>query len=366
VTVRRLVLLVALLAIGCGRKGPPLPPLVKIPVAPADLTAERRGDTVNLSFTVPSTNTDNTRPANVARVDVYAITGSTSVSDDELLKQGTMVASVDVKAPRDPNQTIEPDDPEDAVEPLEGSGLDQGAVARVGEKLMPSAAAAESRTYVGVGITTKGRQGPMSKRVAVPLGPAPPAPTSLRVTYTESSIAITWGPPPATSTDGAAPAISYHVYEVSASGDTQLTKTPIAETSYADARIAWGAMRCYAVRAVVTVESLTVQSEETMPGCVTLVDTFPPAAPTGLNAVSSEGAISLIWDSSPEADVAGYIVLRGTAPGDMLVAVTSSPLRETTFRDMVQAGIRYVYAVQAVDKAGNVGAASNRVEEAAR
>ena len=65
--------------VACGKKGPPLPPLVKLPVAPAELTAARRADTVDLQFTVPSANTDSSRPANVARVDVYGFTGPATV-----------------------------------------------------------------------------------------------------------------------------------------------------------------------------------------------------------------------------------------------------------------------------------------------
>jgi hypothetical protein len=42
------------------------------------------------------------------------------------------------------------------------------------------------------------------------------------------------------------------------------------------------------------------------------------------------------------------------------------PVLETSFNDNVPAGTRYVYAVQAVDKAGNASAPSNRVEETAR
>jgi len=69
---------------GCGKKGPPLPPLVKLPAAPGDLSAERHGDDVTVRFTVPAANTDNTKPANVERVDVYAFTGPTSTSDDDV------------------------------------------------------------------------------------------------------------------------------------------------------------------------------------------------------------------------------------------------------------------------------------------
>src|SRR6267378_4772577 len=55
-------LFAAALAAGCGKKGPPLPPLLKLPAPPADLTAERRGSKVDLQFTVPGANTDGSRP----------------------------------------------------------------------------------------------------------------------------------------------------------------------------------------------------------------------------------------------------------------------------------------------------------------
>ena len=63
-----------LVVTGCGKKGAPLPPLVKLPVAPENVVAERRGDVVDLQFTVPATNTDGTRPANVSRAEAYAVT----------------------------------------------------------------------------------------------------------------------------------------------------------------------------------------------------------------------------------------------------------------------------------------------------
>jgi hypothetical protein len=350
----------------CGKKGPPLPPLVKLPVAPSDLVAARRADRVELELTVPNTNTDSSRPANVARVEVYAFTGPATVSTADVLKQGTRVASIAVKAPRDPEATFDPDDPEQSeadVEPPEGAGLDQGAVARVEEKLTPSAAApsvpttAVVRTYVGVGITAKGRRGQPSRRAAVPLAPPPLAPSTPDVTYTETAVTVTWPP---------GPAAAYNVYEVAGSSQTQLTRSPTTETQYADSRVAWGATRCYAVRAVETVDRLAVESEASPPACVMLVDTFPPAAPKGLQAVATEGVINLIWDANTEGDLDGYILLRAIAPNDELAPVTPSPIRETAFQDPVPAGVRYVYAVEAVDKAGNTSQPSERVEETAR
>jgi len=384
----------------CGHKGPPLPPLIKLPVAPEGLTAVRRGDTVQLQFTVPSANTDRTRPANVERVEIYALTGPAPVNDADLLKRAAKVASVAVKAPRDPNQTTDLDEPpEEAeeVEPPEGPGLDQGAAARVEERLtatslvfpgQPSAQEQEtnasprplvggspttvpSRTYIGVGINKSGRKGPVSRRVAVPLVPPPPAPTMLNVTYDENAVTIAWSPP---ASGLPAPKLSYNVYEVasgsSGSGtlppETQLTKTPTSDPRFADQRISWGAVRCYVIRSVESVGNLTIESEGTRPECVALKDTFPPAAPRGLTAVASEGAISLIWEPSSEKDLDGYLVLRGPAPSGNLQPITPAAIHETTFRDAVPSGAHYVYAIEAVDKAGNVSGPSTPVDETAR
>jgi hypothetical protein len=131
--------------------------------------------------------------------------------------------------------------------------------------------------------------------------------------------------------------------------------------------MAWGATRCYAVRTVEIADALAVESAATQPACVTLVDTFPPAAPKGLQAVASgEGAVNLIWDASPEPDLGGYIVLRAVAPGTMLRRITPMPIGDASYRDTGEPGVRYVYAVMAVDKAGNVSPPSERQEETAR
>ena len=125
------LIVVACVMAACGKKGPPLPPLVRVPSPPDDFTAERRGEEVKLQFTVPSANTDGTRPADVQRVDVYAFSGPFTVDDEQLMKFGTKVASVPVKAPKNPGLVTEPEEPAEEPE-LEGDGLDQSAVAQLG------------------------------------------------------------------------------------------------------------------------------------------------------------------------------------------------------------------------------------------
>ena len=401
-----------ILCVACGKKGPPLAPLVKLPVAPADLAAERRGNTVDLSFTVPSANTDGTRPANLSTADVYAMTAPVTVppvSDASLLKYGTKVGSVEVKAPRDPNLTADADDPADEVDAPEGPGLDQGAIARIEEPLTrdmlepvdvprdknaPAApketrtdapllgppTAVPVRTYAVFGTSARGRKGPLSKRVAVPLVPPPPPPPGATITYDETTITLTW--PPAGAAASAPPlgdvlpsrvigttrpSIAYHVYDTTIpNAPVRLTTTPLAEPKYTDGRIVWGEKRCYVVVAAEIVGGATIESEAPPATCETLVDTFPPAPPKEIKTIASQGAINLIWDPNSEKDLAGYIVLRGVEPAQTLEPVTPVPIVEPSFKDTVQPGIAYVYAVRAVDKAGNASEPSARVVETAR
>ena len=148
-----------------------------------------------------------------------------------------------------------------------------------------------------------------------------------------------------------------------------MTTAPLKAPTFTDTRVEYGVERCYVVRTAETMGTLTVESEPSAPACVKAADVFPPAAPKSLAAVSSAGAISLIWEGSDAPDLAGYIVLRGTAPGEAVERLTPQPVRETTFRDTaVKPGTRYVYAVVAVDTATppNTSAPSNRIEETAR
>jgi hypothetical protein len=395
-------LIVVVLCSACGKKGPPLPPLVKLPAAPGEMAAERRATTVDLSFVVPATNTDGTRPANVERVDVYAVTGSAALTEEQILKLGTKVASVEVKAPRDPNATADPDEPDEAADPPEGKGLDQGAVARVSEQLseqaltpitppkndkasknaepprtdgplLPAPIVSPMRTYVGVGISTRGRKGPMSKRIGVPLAPPPSPPSSLKIAYDDKAITVAWDSIadvsndaaedllPSTPLGGTPAALTYNVYE----GTTKLTKAPLAAPPFSDTRLTWGEQRCYIVRTVAKVDDATIESAASEEVCETPVDTFPPAVPKALQAVASIGAVTLIWEPNTERDLAGYIVLRGVGEND-LQPMMQEPVTATTYKDDLAPGTRHVYAVRAVDQAGNMSALSNHVEETAR
>jgi len=68
------VLLAAVLAAACGKKGPPLAPLHLVPNAVKDVAAKRTADEVRIRFVLPSANLNGPGPVALDRVEVYAIT----------------------------------------------------------------------------------------------------------------------------------------------------------------------------------------------------------------------------------------------------------------------------------------------------
>ncbi|HJN43567.1 MAG: hypothetical protein CL477_12665 [Acidobacteria bacterium] len=172
------------------------------------------------------------------------------------------------------------------------------------------------------------------------------------------------------------PATRYDLFEIVESEGGVLTipvplnPTSLIDPEYADTRVMeFGVERCYAVSSLDVVGGLDIRSALSTRECVALVDVFPPAAPDGLEAVGGDGAVSLIWEANDEEDLAGYLVLRGVPAGETLQPLTPEPVPENTYRDTTaEPGVRYVYAVRAVDMAQppNISPSSDRAEDAAR
>jgi hypothetical protein len=244
------------------------------------------------------------------------------------------------------------------------------------------------RYYVAVGVSRSDRRGPFSQRRVVPLIAPPPAPPSLALKPTEQAVEVSWDAPAGApqriqqpraqgelrvsrSVLPEPPLFGYNVYDVTVDPPVdlpiRLNEAPLDTTTFSDEQVEFGKERCYVVRTVQPRGGMPVESAPAPRQCITRTDVFPPAAPKNLTAVGTEGAVSLIWEPVDVADLAGYLVLRGEAGSETLQPVTPSPVSETTYRDApVKPGVRYVYAVVAVDKTGNRSVESNRVEELAR
>ena len=408
-------MLLALAAAGaCGKKGPPLAPLNMGPDAPQAVTARRLGDTVYLTMTVPTKAAAGTGPFSVDHLEVYAVTlapGTVPPANRDLLKPQYVIGKIPVRPPVDPEGPApegEPDNrpaPGDVVTFIERVTPATLAPQQVGKPppppkpiattpaatppppgaVAPGAAPAPAgptvltRMYVVRGVAANGHRGSTSARLNVPLLTPPGPPRGGTAAFDESSVIVSWQPPASASDE--APGVSYNVYThavpaagggaagVPVSAPVPLNAAPLQTLTHANPGAAPDKEQCFVVRSVATVGDAAIESDPSEPVCVTPRDTFPPVAPKGLAAVSGSGVVNLIWDPNTDADLAGYLVLRGEAPGDTLQPLTPQPIKETRYADRsVKPGTIYVYAIVAVDRATppNRSALSNKVTETAR
>jgi hypothetical protein len=410
----------------CGKRGNPMPPLQRIPAAPADLSVQRIEDQVYARFTVPTANVDGQGPADVARVELYAITLNqlpstlSFVAAEDLREAATLVAARVVRPPLPPPVPVE----EGAAPvplPPRGPGIDQGTVVVERETLTPESRTAATlpeqdipsslieeeaevprpfgataqamtpkRYYFAVSVSRRGRYGPHSGLVPAPLGPTSGAPSEPVIEVAEKAMTLRWTPPPdargipaepdagllpSRPTVPGPPATVYEVYEARRNPEeaepvtipAPLTPEPLTVAEFTEGDIRLGVERCFYVRAVDTIDGLRVRGPASPVACSDFADTFPPSPPHELVAISVAGAISLIWEPSDTEDVAGYVVLRGEVGSDTLTPLTTSPVTGLSYRDeTVRAGVRYVYVAVAVDAAGNRSEPSNRAEETAQ
>jgi hypothetical protein len=418
--------------VGCGKKGPPLAPYVLLPAAPARVVAVRSGNDVYVTLTLPAQNVDNSKPADVRRVEVYGFTATTPPSRARALELATLVATVPV-APGLPEgallgQRQKTPETKDAARP--------GATVTVKDTLgadafvpraLPVAPAPPSRTpvpvradppgvlrrfYLTIAFSDRGRPGPPSAPVELPLTAVPDPPYGLQVEYTADATVVSWQPPGGIVgflLDNPLPIEAlpedenvevradplalppgptrYHVYRTQAPDPLALpssnaappagtvavprpiTTAPVDELTFMDS-VEFDRDRCYEVRAVRGVGPGAVESAPSERRCVTLVDVFAPEPPMNLTTNVREGAIDLLWEPSPDVDVAGYVILRGAAGDATLQPLNATPVIETNFTDTtVMTGGRYVYAVLAVDSrlpVPNISDESVRIEETAR
>jgi hypothetical protein len=339
---------------GCGKRGDPLPPLRPVPAAIEDLTAQRLDNRVELQWTVPSANMDGTTPPAVDRVDVFAVTmaadaaapAAGAIVDPRNLIVRSIVrrqAGTESAAAATPDARPGPGE--------RATHADRGPV--------DSTAGPQTRHYVAVaatGTSGTGRPGPPSPVVSVPMGPLPQPPAGVSLTHDETSIRLSWQP----SEEGAR---SYRVYQTAAvpgEPPSLLMAEPLTAMEFA-VPVIFGRESCFSVQPLQVAERVTIVGSASPPQCITPTDTYAPPVPTGLQAVQEGPAITLIWTPVAAADLAGYIVLRGEPGTPTLQPLMTTPLVETTYRDMsVQPGASYVYAIYAVDKspAANASAAS--------
>jgi hypothetical protein len=209
-----LFLVVAFAAAACGKKGPPLAPIVHIPAPVAMVQAQRIGSDAFVTLTVPTKNIDGSMPVDISRIEVYGYTGRRAPSNARWVEVAQLVATVPVIPPPPPDAP--PVDPAttDAskgaltgtmvtvVDRLTPEKLVQGKVAEEPARrgVAPIAAVTTNepdvlrRFYLAIAFSERGRPGPPGTAAEFSLIETPEAPAFVNAFYSETAMNLEWPP----------------------------------------------------------------------------------------------------------------------------------------------------------------------------
>jgi hypothetical protein len=343
---------------GCASSGPPLPPSLELPKPVTDLRALRKGDKVYLAWTVPTQTTDH---QSVRALGPTLICRSIAAT---LTDCGTPVGEVAVSAAEKnlpKNRSAAPAGVASFVDPLLRS---------------PAANPREEFTYAVKVLNIDHRGAGLSNRVREPSAPALPPPDGFGAEITADGVRITWRCPPAPG-EPAGAQYRLRIYRrlLGGQADTKVAEPDLRNCrgpAVLDQTFEWEKTYDYRAASVLAIvgpgeAEMEIEGDDTPAVRVFAHDVFPPAVPTGLQAVFSgvgqSPFVDLIWSPDTDADLAGYYLYRREENGEP-ARLASEPVKAPAYRDRnVQSGKQYFYSVSAVDVRGNESARSEEDNE---
>ena len=351
----------------CGTPGVPLPPSLELPKPVTDLRAARKSDRVYLSWTMPTQTTDGQTVRRFGSVQICR--AIESVIKECGAPVGTVLPS-SLPQPGSAQKKKAQGKSSNPATKIQASYVD--TIPLELQKQNPTG----QITYAVSVLSEDGRGAGLSNQVQVPAAPALPPPAEFQAQVTADGMVLSWTESP-DSHDFPQLRYVYRVYrrEEGSDNSTAIREIPLdasARVQMVDHGFDWE--KTYDYRAtVVTLISPTgkpqaeVEGDDSAEVKVFAHDSFPPAVPSGLEAVASGVGqppfVDLIWAPNTDADLAGYNICRHEEGGPP-VKINSELVKTPAFRDTTVVGGRnYFYSVSAVDLRGNESARSEEASE---
>ena len=353
------VFLACFCAAGCGKKGPLLAPLVRVPQTPAEVTISQRGDTVFVEWENPASYTDGSPLAGGISVGIWVLEQPKSPA--AAAASGTI-----------PGKAPAPGPAESGLRDFENRAKLAASIEndRLADyAIVPGAARfsfpyrLEGRMFGAVRLAFAVRASDARSRdseFATPVSfeplavPLPPGDFEIRPM--EGTIELRWRAPE-TNIDGTSPAAvaGFNVYRESPDGRAALLNpSPVPDLEFKDRDFVLGAPVRYFVRATATKKAPYAESADSEIREITPRDEFAPVPPGEVVPVAGRGFISLIWNANREKDFFGYRVRRRAEGESEASLLTPQPIADNAFTDAtVEMGRVYHYSISSVDRSGN-------------
>ena len=358
-------------ALGCGKQGPPLPPLRAVPAPTKDLAVEQQGPRLRMTLSYPQVTPAGTALQGISAVEICS----------------TARPAPDGKAgpidPRDFNGVAKPFQKiagADLASATSGSqieislplGADGALAAAAAPARRPSPrprhrrrrARPPPRRLTGAAgellrrphLRQEGRQSDLSNIAAVVPKPPPAAPEHVTVTPRADGIQVEWCPVPGT-------AAGYNIYRRAAqerSNGKPVHTSGAAEKSWLDNTARFGQSYIYSVTALAQ-QQPAIESGIGSEREIHYVDRFAPPPPSELVALAEPGRVRLVWRASDADDLAGYIVYRRVGAAGPSSASRRSRWCRPRRGHQRRPGQTYTYRVTAIDQTGNESAPGGEV-----
>jgi hypothetical protein len=340
---------------GCAAPGVPRAPSELVPESVTDLQVHQAGTGVVLRFTLPRQSTDGKSLAGPPRIEIYREFHVTAAPPRPA---ANIAAPETVAATGPPTYTLSAhqlagDLTGDTVtwtDALTAGGFQQHRGKSVGYKVRTAAGSSEWSA--------------LSESAEVTLAVPPEPVRNLTAMVSGGAIELRWQPPQL----GPSPSPETFLLYRTELGTGGTVAAPLAAgsttgTSYRDTSVELGRSYRYIVRGVARVNGEEVESADSEPVVVHVVQA-PLAAPKGLTAIpvhapGGSPEVDLSWEIGSEANLAGYNVYRSEQAGQRGARLNRQVLAAPAFRDTeVILGRNYSYSITAVDPAGNESQAS--------
>jgi hypothetical protein len=334
------------LAAGCGKKGPPLPPLRHGPDRVTSLACKQRGKLILLTGILPDKNQDGGPLAPLQELRLFrADRGGLATGPGMSGRSGqrTALRLFTREAKR--------------IQTLSGEALGKVISGRrfnlIDSDPFPGGAPEKGQelTYAVTVVDSDRRSSPLSQLVPLHWMPPPLPPSNLRSELSEKKIRLSWEPPAAVKNE----VIHFNLYRSERQDsfpDRPQNDKPLPQPFFDDEIFSFGTIYYYMVTSVEVDRGVIRESEGSLVVPVSPVDIYPPAVPTGLAVSAENGVIKLYWFPNSEGDLGGYRIYRSEKEGEGFENIGSAGAAESTFVDQTaKPGVKYYYGVTAVDQA---------------
>lgn len=318
-----LIWTILLLAMGCAKKGPPVPWDSIVPKRIVDLEATPREGRLLLEWTSPKENTDKSTLTDLAGFQILRSEGM--LIGGECRGCGEK-ANVVYEMKSDSNEEVKTKKKRMAI-------------------LIEDQEARKVYIYQVVSINRRGYLSTPSNPVTVYWDYSPQAPRMVSGDRGDKRVELYWE-----SVEGATGYNIYRRLEEEEFSTRPLNREPLTTTHYSDLNVENEKRYIYSVRAVRRVVKTDVEGKGSLGVPVTPTDLIAPVAPVDLVAIPLKDGMELNWRRNRDPDLLGYYVYRRKPGEKEFKRLNESPLTKETYLDKdVVLQQEYEYAVTAVD-----------------